>query len=39
MKFGQSIEYNMWKFSFKTPAQNEAERPVPDIFLFFKKAL
>ena len=39
MKFGQSIEYNKRKFFFKNHAQNEAERLVPDLFLFFKKAL
>ena len=39
MKFGQSIEYNKGKFSFKNHAQNKAERLVPDLFLFFKKAL
>ena len=39
MKFGQPIEYNKKKFFFKNEAQNEAERLVPDLFLFFKKAL
>ena len=37
MKFGQSILVR--KFFFKNHAQNEAERLVSDLFLFFKKAL
>ena len=39
MKFGQSIEYKKKKKFIKNHAQNEAERPAPDRFLFFKKAL
>ena len=39
MKFGQSIEYNKKKFFFKNHAQSKAERLVPDLFLFLKKAL
>ena len=39
IKFGQSIEYNKIKFFFKKHTQNEVERLVPDLFLFFKKAL
>ena len=39
MKFGQSIEYNKRNIFFKNHAQNEVERLVPDVFLFFKKAL
>ena len=35
MKFGQSIEYNKI-FFFKNYAENEAERLVSDLFLFFK---
>ena len=42
MKFGQSIVYskrkNHQKF-FRNHAQDEAERLVLDLFLFFKKAL
>ena len=38
MKFGQLIEYNQI-FLFKNHAQNEADRLVPDLSLFFKKAL
>ena len=37
MKFGQLSEYNMRNI-FK-PAENQAGRLVPDLFLFFKKAL
>ena len=39
LKFGQSIEYNKRNFFFKNHAQNMAERLVPDLFFFFKKAL
>ena len=39
MKFGQSIDYNKKKFFLKNHAQNEAERLVQNLFLFFKKAL
>ena len=39
MKFGQSIEYNKRKLFVKNHTQNEVERIVPDLFLFFKKAL
>ena len=39
MKFGQSIEYNRRNFFFKNHAKNEAGRLVPELFLFFKKAL
>ena len=38
MKFGQSVEYNKRQIFFKNYAQNEAEKLVPDFFLFFKKA-
>ena len=38
MKFGQLIEY-VRNIFFKNPAENEAARLVPDLFLFFKKAL
>ena len=39
MKFGQVIEYNKAVFFFKKHAENEAERLVPDLLLFFRKAL
>ena len=37
-KFGQLIKHNKIYF-FKNHAQNEVERLVPDLFLYFKKAL
>ena len=37
MKFGQSVEYNKKKFFFRNYVQNEAERLVPGLSLFFKK--
>ena len=39
MKLGQLIEYNKKKIFFKTYTENEAERLVPDLLLFFKKTL
>ena len=39
MKFGQVIEYNKRNIVLKNPVENEAGRLVPDLFLFFKKAL
>ena len=39
MKFRQVIKYNRRNLFFKTHAENEAGRLVPDLFLFFKKAL
>ena len=39
MKFGLVIEYNNRKIFFKNHAENEAGRLVPNLFLFFKKAL
>ena len=39
MKFGQLIEHNVRKVVFKNHAENVVERLVPDLFLFFKKAL
>ena len=39
LNFGQSIEYNKIKFFSKNYAQNEAEKLVQDLFMFFKKAL
>ena len=39
MKFGQVIECNKRNIFFKNHAENEAERLVLDLFLFFKKAL
>ena len=38
MKFGQ-IEHHKGNFIFKNYAKNEAGRLVPDLFLFFRKAL
>ena len=38
MKFGQLIEY-VRNIFFKNHAENEAGRLIPDLFLFFKKAL
>ena len=39
-KFGQLIEYiTRETFYFKNHAENEAGRLVPDLILFFKKAL
>ena len=38
MKFSQLIEYNKTS-SLKNHAESEAARLVPDLFLFFKKAL
>ena len=39
MKFGQFIKYENINIFFKSYAENEAERLVPELFLFFKKAL
>ena len=39
MKFGQIIEYNKRNISLKSHAKIKAERLVPDLLLFFKKAL
>ena len=40
MKFAQLIEYNKGNIlKKKRHAENEAERLVPDLILFFKKAL
>ena len=39
MKFGQLIKYSERYTFFKDHAKNEVERLVPDLFLFFKKAL
>ena len=39
MKFGLVIEYNKGNIFFKKHAENETERLIPDLFLFFKKAL
>ena len=38
MKFGHLIEIIRKIYFFKNHAENEAGRPVPDIFLFFRKA-
>ena len=34
IKFGQLIEYNVWKIFFKNHAENEAGKLVPDLFTF-----
>ena len=39
MNFGQVIEYNHRIFFYKNPEENEGRRLVPDLFLFFEKAL
>ena len=39
MEFGQLIEYKREIFFFNNLTENEAGRLVPDLFLFFKKAL
>ena len=37
MEFGQLIEYNKRNIFFRSYAENEAGRLVPDLSLFFKK--
>ena len=39
MKFGQLIKYSMRYIFIKNHAENEVGRLVPDLSLFFKKAL
>ena len=39
MKFGQLIKYNKGNTFLQNHAENEAERLVQDLFLFFKKVL
>ena len=39
MKFGQLIEYNVRNVFLKDHTENDTVRLVPDLFLFFKKAL
>ena len=39
MKCGQLIEYKVRYIFLKNLAENEAEKLVPDLFLYFKKAL
>ena len=39
MKFGQLTECNKKLFFFKNHEENEEGRLLPDLFLFFKKAL
>ena len=39
MKTGQLIEYTKKKIFFRKHVENELEKLVPDLFLFFKKAL
>ena len=38
MELDQLVEYNKRIFSLKNNAENKADRLVPDLFLFFKKA-
>ena len=39
MKFGQLIDNNKGNIFSKNHAKNEAQRLVPDLFLFFNKVL
>ena len=39
MKFGQLLEYNVINIFFKSYAEDEAERLIPEFFLLFKKGL
>ena len=39
MKYDQLIEYNKRNIFLKNYAENEAGRLVPDLYLYFKKAL
>ena len=39
MKFGQVIEYRKSNIFYKNLGESNAERLVPDLFLFFEKAL
>ena len=39
MEFGKLVKDKVRNISFKNHAENEAERLVPDLFLFFIKAL
>ena len=39
MTFGQLIEHTKRNIFFENYAENEAGKLVPDLFLFFKKAL
>ena len=39
MKIGQLIEHNNRNIFFKNHPENKAGRPVPDLFMFFEKAL
>ena len=39
MKFDQLIKYNNRNVFLENHAENEARRPAPDLFLFFKKTL
>ena len=39
MKFGQLVEFNKKTCFFKNHAENEAGKPVPELFLFLKKSL
>ena len=39
MKFGQLMGYNKRNVFLRNHAENEAEKLIPDFFLFFEKAL
>ena len=39
MKFGPLTEYNQRHIFLKNHSENEAERLVPKLFLFYKKVL
>ena len=39
MRFGQEIKYNKRNIFLQNHAENETDRLVPDLFLYFKKAL
>ena len=39
MKFNQLIQYNVRNIFLKDHTENDTVRLVPDLFLFFKKAL
>ena len=39
MKFGQLIKYNKRTIGTENHAENETERPVPDLFSYFLKKL
>ena len=39
MKFGQLIKYSLRNIYLQKPCKNDVGRLVPDLILFFKKAL